>query len=109
MFLTLLAAGMLAATPLASQHTGLIVALVVWGIAYTALFLICQVRVMRAGAKAQALAASLNISAANAGIGLGAIVGGLGIEHYGLQSLGMISAGIAATAIGLALLLMRRS
>ena len=109
LFLTLLAAGMLAATPLASQYTGLIVALVVWGIAYTALFPICQVRVMRAGAKAQALAASLNISAANAGIGLGAIVGGLGIQHYGLQSLGMISAGIAATAIGLALLLMRRS
>ena len=107
-FLCLLAAGMLAATPLAAQHTGLIVALAVWGIAYTALFPICQVRVMRAGAKAQALAATMNISAANAGIGLGAIIGGLGIRHYGLESLGVISTGIAGVAIVLAVLLMRR-
>lgn len=108
LFLALLAAGMLAATPLASRHGWLILALVVWGIAYTALFPICQVRVMRAGAKAQALAATMNISAANAGIGLGAILGGLGIRHFGLESLGIISAGIAAVAILIALLLMRR-
>ena len=107
-FLALLAAGMLAATPLATQHTGLMVALAVWGIAYTALFPICQVRVMRAGAKAQALAATMNISAANAGIGLGAIFGGLGIRHYGLESLGVISTAIAGVAIVLAVLLMRR-
>lgn len=109
LFLVLLAIGMLAATPLASQHGWLIVALIVWGIAYTALFPICQVRVMRAGAKAQALAATMNISAANAGIGLGAILGGLGIRHFGLESLGMISAGIAGLAIVVALLLMRRT
>lgn len=108
LFLALLAAGMLAATPLASRHGWLILALVVWGIAYTALFPICQVRVMRAGAKAQALAATMNISAANAGIGLGAILGGLGIRQFGLESLGVISAGIAAVAIVVALLLMRR-
>jgi len=105
LFLVLLAIGMLAATPLASQHGWLIVALIVWGIAYTALFPICQVRVMRAGAKAQALAATMNISAANAGIGLGAILGGLGNRHFGLESLGMISAGIAGLAIVVALLL----
>ena len=109
LFLVLLVIGMLAATPLASQHGWLIVALIVWGIAYTALFPICQVRVMRAGAKAQALAATMNISAANAGIGLGAILGGLGIRHFGLESLGMISAGIAGLAIVVALLLMRRT
>ena len=109
LFLVLLAIGMLAATPLASQHGWLIVALIVWGIAYTALFPICQVRVMRAGAKAQALAATMNISAANAGIGLGAILGGLGIRHFGLESLGVISAGIAGLAIVVALLLMRRT
>lgn len=108
LFLLLLSAGMLAATPLATHHSGLIVALMVWGIAYTALFPVCQVRVMRAGAKAQALAATMNISAANAGIGLGAIVGGLGVRHFGLESLGVISAVIAALAILIALLLMRR-
>ena len=108
MFLLLLAVGMLAATPLATHPIGLIVALMIWGVAYTALFPVCQVRVMRAGAKAQALAATMNVSAANAGIGLGAIVGGLGIRHLGLESLGIISAVIAALAILVALLLMRR-
>lgn len=108
LFLLLLAVGMLAATPLATHPIGLIVALMIWGVAYTALFPVCQVRVMRAGAKAQALAATMNVSAANAGIGLGAIVGGLGIRHLGLESLGIISAVIAALAILVALLLMRR-
>ena len=108
LFLLLLAVGMLAATPLATHPVGLIVALMIWGVAYTALFPVCQVRVMRAGAKAQALAATMNVSAANAGIGLGAIVGGLGIRHLGLESLGIISAVIAAIAILVALLLMRR-
>ncbi len=50
----------------------------------------------------------MNISAANAGIGLGAILGGIGIERYGLGSIGIIAALIAALAIVVALLLMRR-
>jgi DHA1 family inner membrane transport protein len=107
LFLLILGAGMLAAVPVASQHVWLVVALIAWGIAYTALFPICQVRVMQAGAKAQALAASMNISAANAGIGLGAIIGGLGIRHYGLASLGIFSAAIAAVAIAVALVMMK--
>jgi DHA1 family inner membrane transport protein len=107
LFLLILGAGMLAAVPLASQHAWLVVALIAWGIAYTALFPICQVRVMQAGAKAQALAATMNISAANAGIGLGAIIGGLGIRHYGLASLGIFSTAIAALAVVLALVMCR--
>lgn len=54
-------------------------------------------------------ATSSAFSAANAGIGLGAIFGGLGIEHYGLGSLGMIAAAIAAVAAVLAVLMMRRA
>ncbi|MYZ44765.1 MFS transporter [Schauerella aestuarii] len=107
LFLVILGAGMLAAVPLAAERPWLIVSLVAWGIAYTALFPICQVRVMQAGAKAQAFAATMNISAANAGIGLGAILGGLGIRHFGLASLGMISTLIAAVAVVVALLMMR--
>jgi predicted MFS family arabinose efflux permease len=61
---------------------------------------------MQAGAKAQALAASLNISTANAGIGLGAILGGLGIGQFGLGALGGIATIIAAMAIVVALLMM---
>lgn len=108
-FLVLAGAGMLAAVPLAPYHLWLIVALVAWGIGYTALFVVCQVRVMQAGAQAQALAATMNISAANAGIGLGAILGGIGIGHYGLGSIGIIATLIAAMAVMVALLMMRRA
>lgn len=106
LFLVILGVGMLAAVPLASHHIGLVVALVAWGIAYTALFPVCQVRVMQAGANAQALAATMNISAANAGIGLGAIFGGLGIKHFGLDSIGFIATAIAALAVIFALLML---
>jgi DHA1 family inner membrane transport protein len=107
-FLVVVSIGMLAAVPLATQHIWLMVALAAWGIGYTALFVVCQVRVMQAGAQAQALAASLNISAANAGIGLGAILGGVGIGHFGLNSIGVIASLIAGLAIVVALLMMRR-
>lgn len=63
---------------------------------------------MQAGAKAQALAATMNISAANTGIGLGTIFGGLGIRHFGLASLGIIATGIAALGVVIALLMLRR-
>ncbi|MGY4535426.1 DHA1 family inner membrane transport protein [Pseudomonas sp. TE3786] len=109
LFLLMLAAGMLASVPAASHTLWLMVALTAWGIAHTALFPICQVRVMQAGASAQALAASMNISAANAGIGLGAIFGGLAIRQFGLESLGLMAAVGAAAAVVLALLMMRRS
>ncbi|MGC1333310.1 MFS transporter, partial [Pseudomonas sp.] len=108
LFLLVMGAGMLAVAPAAVHHAWLVLALVAWGIGYTALFPVCQVRVMQAGAKAQALAASMNISAANAGIGLGAIVGGLGIRHGGLETLGPIATLIAAVALGLALLMISR-
>lgn len=99
LFLAVLSASMLAAIPLASSHGWLAVSLASWGIAYTALFPVCQVRVMLAGEKAQALAATMNISAANAGIGLGAIGGGIGIQRFGLASLPLIAAAIGAIAI----------
>lgn len=107
-FLVVLGAGMTAAVAFAEQRAWLIAALIAWGIAYTALFPICQVRVMQAGAKAQALAASLNISAANAGIGLGAILGGLGIRQFGLDSLGLLATGMAVLALIVALLMIKR-
>ncbi|MNH32500.1 putative arabinose transporter [compost metagenome] len=85
--------------PLASSYLWLAVALTVWGIAYTALYPVCQVRVMKAATHAQALAGTLNVSAANAGIGLGAIIGGHSIEHGGLASIGYVAAGIALLAV----------
>lgn len=107
LFLVLLGAGMLVAIPFASEHWILVLALMVWGIAYTALFPVCQVRVMQAGSNAQALAATMNISAANAGIGLGAIIGGLGISQFGLHYLGILATVIAALGVVVALLMIR--
>ena len=101
-FLMLMSAALLAAVPAATHPAWLVAVLIVWGVSYTALFPICQVRVMQAGAQAKALAGSMNVSAANAGTGLGAIFGGLGIQHYGLASLGVIAAGIAVVGVGFA-------
>ncbi len=106
-FLLLLIGGMLATLLAVGSHAWLALALAVWGLAYTALFPICQVRVMKAGSSAQALAASMNISAANAGTGLGAIAGGAAIHQIGLPSLSYLAAGIAVLAIMLALAMTR--
>ncbi|HEX8610804.1 MAG TPA: MFS transporter [Telluria sp.] len=107
-FLLLLIGGMLATLLAVGSHGWLAVALALWGLAYTALFPICQVRVMKAGSSAQALAASMNISAANAGTGLGAMAGGAAIHQLGLPSLSYLAAGIAVLAIMLALAMARR-
>jgi DHA1 family inner membrane transport protein len=108
-FTVLLGLGMAGAAALSGRLQGLVVALAVWGIAYTALFPVNQVRVMKAAPQAQAFAGTMNVSAANAGIGLGAVVGGLAIRHLGLASLGYAAAGIAAVAVAMALAMGRAS
>jgi DHA1 family inner membrane transport protein len=94
-----LAIGVAATTPLAASHLLLVVPLAIWGIANTALYPICQVRVMQSATHAQALAGTLNVSMANAGIGLGAILGGVVIRRFGLENLGFVAAGIAVLAM----------
>lgn len=96
---TLLAVGMSLSSMLVQNHAGLMVALAIWGVANTALYPICQIRVMRAAAQAQALAGTLNVSMANAGIGLGAIIGGVAIQTLGVQSTGYVAAMIGGLAI----------
>jgi len=98
-FTLMLGLGMATSVPVAHSLGLLIVALAIWGIAYTALFPVCQVRVMKAASRAQAMAGTLNVSAANAGIGLGAIIGGLVIAQWGLGSVGYVSAAIAIAAM----------
>jgi DHA1 family inner membrane transport protein len=94
-FALLLAIGMTATVPAAGSIPLLCVVLLVWGIAHTALFPICQIRVMKTAPHAQALAGTLNVSAANAGIGLGSVIGGLTIEHLSLADVGYVAAFIA--------------
>jgi DHA1 family inner membrane transport protein len=95
LFLALLGIGTAAVVPAAGSRAWVMLALATWGIANTALYPICQVRVMQAAAHSQALAGTLNVSAANAGIALGAILGGLAIQHWGLASVGYLAAAVA--------------
>ena len=109
LFSSLMAAGLAALAPVMASHGLLAVALGVWGIAQAALFIVCHVRLMKSAPEAPAFAASLNISGANIGIGLGAVVGGGVIDRYGLASLGWAAAAIVAVSVGLAFLLMAAS
>lgn len=109
-FTVLLGLGMAGAAAAAGgSFVWLVVGLAAWGIAYTALFPVNQVRVMKAAPQAQAFAGTMNVSAANAGIGLGAVVGGLAIRHLGLASLGCTAALIAALAVVMALAMGRKA
>ncbi|MDN4633219.1 MFS transporter [Sphingomonas sp. PsM26] len=103
----MLAVGIAATTVFAGSPVWLGVALAVWGVANTALYPICQVRVMQSASHAQALAGTLNVSMANAGIGLGAIIGGAIILHLGLPSVGYVAAAIAVLAVVLTPLVAR--
>ena len=101
LFLLLLAIGMAALVPLAGAGLAFCLALAVWGIANTALYPVSQVRVMSSVTHAQALAGTTNVSAANAGIGLGALLGGMTISGLGIEYLGYMAAGVALLALGL--------
>jgi len=107
-FSALLALGMLATVALARQPVGLVLALALWGIANTALYPICQIRVMKSAPQAQALAGTINVSAANGGIALGAMLGGASVAGWGVASVGLVGALVAAVA-ALAALWMGRS
>jgi DHA1 family inner membrane transport protein len=99
LFCALLAIGMALTIAVAANRIWLCFALTVWGIANTALYPICQIRVMKAASHAKALAGTLNVSAANAGIGLGAILGGLAIPMWGVASVGYVAAFLALFAL----------
>lgn len=98
-FCVLLAIGMTGTMLLADTWTWLALALAVWGVANTALYPVCQIRVMKSASHAQALAGTLNVSAANAGIALGAVLGGLSIPTWGAGSVGHVAAAIALLAV----------
>lgn len=103
-----LGVGMLSSVSMVSSCVGLAGALAIWGIAYTALFPICQVRVMKAASHAQALAGTLNVSAANAGTGLGAMIGGLVIPAFGVQYISYVATVVALVAALVAISMLKR-
>ena len=97
-FSVLLAAGMLTTIAFAAVPVGLVIGLAVWGVANTALYPICQIRVMKSAPQAQALAGTINVSAANGGIAFGAVLGGASIPLWGLASVGIVGAAVAVLA-----------
>ena len=101
----LLAIAMVAIAPMAEHAFFLALLLVLWGGAHMAAFVINQVRVMQAAQHAQTLALSLNISACNLGIALGAMFGGYITEHVGIEFIGYAGALILTTALAIAILL----
>lgn len=109
LFAGLMAIGLALLVPVIHNPGLLAVALGTWGVAQAALFIVCHVRLMKAAPEAPAFAASLNISGANIGIGVGAIVGGGVIDTYSLASLGWASSGIVLASLALALALMLAS
>ena len=106
-FTGLLALGMALCVPAAGSPLLFCAVLALWGIAYTGLFPICQVRVMKSATHSQALAGTANVSAANAGIGIGAMLGGIVIPWLGLDMVGYVAAGFALLAVVLAPLVAR--
>ena len=106
-FSVMLAVGMVGTMALATTHVGLVIALAVWGVANTALYPVCQIRVMKSAPQAQALAGTINVSAANGGIAIGAMLGGASIPLWGVASVGWVGAAVALMAALAAVCLLR--
>lgn len=108
-FSVLMAGGMLALMPAIHMHWRLAGALGIWGVTQAAMFVVCTVRLIKAAPQAPGFAASLNISASNIGIGLGAILGGIIIDGPGIEQIGNGGAAVIGIALVLTLVLMKFS
>ncbi len=94
--------------PALANPVTMIVALAFWGAAHAAGFVANHVRVIKAAPdEHRDLAASLNVSVFNTGIGLGAIVGGQVIDRAGLAATGPSAGAISLLALFLGLLIVR--
>lgn len=94
-----LAVGLLLLVPLIKSPPGLTLILAVWGICQAALFTVSHTRVMKAAESTPALGASLNISGANFGIALGALLGSRVIDLFGLARVSVAAGGLVVLAI----------
>jgi len=101
-----LAFSMAVIAPAAKSLLCLIFVAGLWGAAHMAAFVICQIRVMKAGGGAEAFALSLNISACNLGIGLGATLGGSVVTHHSVEAVGYVGAAVAAVAFVISVVMM---
>ncbi len=102
LFCVPLAVGLLLLIPFIKSPVGLTLILAMWGICQAALFTVSHTRVMKAAESTPALGASLNISGANFGIALGALLGSRVIDLLGLARVSVTAAVIVVLAIAAA-------
>jgi len=93
------AAELLRLVPHAAMYVAIPLAL--WSIAHTASVTLSQVRVTMAGGASPAFAMTLNLSAANLGIAVGAFAGGWTIDRWGMRALGWGTAAFAIATVAL--------
>lgn len=94
-----LAVGMGLLVPSLRSPVGLALILATWGVCQAALFTVSHTRVMKAAESTPALGASLNISGANFGIALGALLGSRVIDRLGLARVSVAAAIVVGLAI----------
>jgi predicted MFS family arabinose efflux permease len=80
----------------------------VWGVIHTGGFMIAQTRIANEAPEAPELATSLMVSFANAGLALGAFLGGVVITRFGIHNVIWISVVLLMTALGLSLVFIRK-
>ncbi len=102
LFCVPLAVAMLLLVLLIKSPVGLTLILASWGVCQAALFTVSHTRVMKAAESTPALGASLNISGANFGIALGALLGSRVIDLFGLARVSLAAAVIVVLAIAAA-------
>lgn len=102
LFCVPLALALLGLVPLIKSPIGLTLVLFVWGTCHAALFTVSHTRVMKAAPSTPALGASLNVSGANFGIALGALLGSRVIDLAGLDKVPISATIIVVLAIAAA-------
>lgn len=103
-FLILLAAIHLLAYGAGTTAGLMVVLIILWGFVHTAGFLIANIRITSEAEQAPELASSLMVTFTNAGLAVGAYLGGLVIVHAGVHSLVWLSASFLIGAFLITLL-----
>lgn len=94
---------------LASQAWSWLIMVLIWGIANTAVGLSLQIRLLKHANRQTDVAMSIFSGIFNVGIGGGAFIGGLTIQHLGLNSIGYVAASIACLSVAIFYLVGKKS
>lgn len=85
--------------PLSVSQSALFALVFVWGIGITAISIALQMRVLELAPDATDVATAIFSGTYNLGIGAGALLGGLAINHLGLAQIGFAGGGLVFAAV----------